>query len=233
MIEFDPREADKYVIMTRDEVRRLDAWAIDSLGVPGVVLMENAGRSCAELIIDRLKAADRPRVCIFCGTGNNGGDGFVIARHLAIVDIGVLVVICGDKERIKGDALTNLAVIERMDVAVERMEMDGDRILSQVRELASGCEMLVDAIFGTGLQGELRGEYPELITCLNSCGAEIVAVDIPSGMDCDTGLPLPICTEASFTVTFAAVKKGFVACPEAHAATGTVFVASIGAAGGP
>lgn len=232
MIEFDPREADKYVVMTRDEVRRLDAWAIDSLGVPGVVLMENAGRSCAELIIDRLKGASRPRVCIFCGTGNNGGDGFVIARHLAIADIGALVVICGDKERIKGDALTNLAVIERMGLAIERMDLDGGRILPQVSKLTSGCEMLVDAIFGTGLQGELRGEYPELITCLNSCGVEIVAVDIPSGMDCDTGLPLPICTEATFTVTFAAVKKGFVACPEAQAVTGKVFVASIGVGSG-
>lgn len=232
MIEFDPKEAAKYVVMTRDEVRRLDAWAIDSLGVPGVVLMENAGRSCAELIIDRLKGTDRPRVCIFCGTGNNGGDGFVIARHLAIADIGVLVVICGDKERIKGDARVNLGVIERMGLAIERMDLCGGRILSQVREMTSGCEMLVDAIFGTGLQGELRGEYPELITCINSCGVEIVAVDIPSGMDCDTGLPLPICTEATVTVTFAAIKKGFVVCPDAASATGKVFVASIGAAGG-
>jgi NAD(P)H-hydrate epimerase len=143
------------------------------------------------------------------------------------------VVICGDKERIKGDALTNLAVIERMGVAIERMDMDGGRILSQVGKFTSGCEMVVDAIFGTGLQGELRGEYPELITCLNSCGVEIVAVDIPSGLDCDTGLPLPICTEATVTVTFAAVKKGFVACPDALAATGKVFVASIGVGSGP
>src|SRR4030043_1127591 len=97
----------KYVIMTRDEVRAFDAWAINELGIPGVVLMENAGRSCAGLVEDKLKDISEPKVCIFCGTGNNGGDGNVIARHLLNSGFEVTVAICGDCKKIKGEEKKN------------------------------------------------------------------------------------------------------------------------------
>src|SRR3989304_6069917 len=95
------------LILSRDEVRAFDAWAIQSLGLPGLVLMENAGRSCAEMIRQKLTGVARPKVCIFCGTGNNGGDGYVIARHLLNEGLSVTVALCGDLDKVGGEARGN------------------------------------------------------------------------------------------------------------------------------
>jgi len=217
-----------FAVMSRDEVRRFDSWAISAMQVPGVVLMENAGRGCAEVILERLGEDRDARVCIFCGTGNNGGDGYVIARHLVNNAIAVRVLICGDAGRIKGDALVNLKIIERMNLSIDSFDLSMDRLPRRVCDVTADCEMIVDAIFGTGLKGELRDEYVGLISCINAQPAPVVAVDIPSGLDCDTGLPLPVCIEARATVTFAAVKKGFVECADSVRATGDIYVASIG-----
>ncbi len=214
--------------MSRDEVRGFDLWAIDEMGVPGVVLMENAGRGCAEVVLERLGDGQGHEVCIFCGTGNNGGDGYVIGRHLFNNGVGVRFVVCGDAGKIKGDALVNFRVVELMGLPVERLDLSAGELPRRVGALVAGCDMIVDAIFGTGLSSELREEYVGLISCINAQGKRIVAVDVPSGMDCDTGLPMPVCIEAEATVTFVAVKKGFVDCAEAAQATGDVYVASIG-----
>jgi hydroxyethylthiazole kinase-like uncharacterized protein yjeF len=218
----------KCVVMSRDEVRAVDSWAINTLGIPGVVLMENAGRSCAQLIKDRLKGATHPRVCIFCGTGNNGGDGYVIARHLLNSGFGVVVVICGERDKIKGDGRTNLEILERMGQPIEQLDLDEADVPRRVAALARGTDMLVDALFGTGLSGPLRGKYRELIDSINSVGCPILAVDIPSGLDCDTGESLGAAVKATYTVTFVAVKKGFTVTRSALDYTGEVFVASIG-----
>jgi len=169
-----------FAVMSRDEVRRFDSWAISAMQVPGVVLMENAGRGCAEVILERLGEDRDARVCIFCGTGNNGGDGYVIARHLvnnAIAvrvlicgDAGrikgdVRVLICGDAGRIKGDALVNLKIIERMNLSIDSFDLSMDRLPRRVCDVTADCKMIVDAIFGTGLKGELRDEYVGLISC--------------------------------------------------------------------
>lgn len=228
MKEYSPESKEKYIIMTRRQVRDFDAWAINQMHIPGIVLMENAGRSCAELIVDHLKNVNKPKVCIFTGTGNNGGDGYVIARHLANTRIDVIVVICGDRSKIKGDALINLRIIENMKLPIELIDPSDENILNVIRSKAAGCQVIIDAIFGTGLQGELRDEYARLITSINACGIDIIAVDIPSGLDCDTGLPLPVSIEAAATVTFVAVKKGFAVCPQSRQATGRVYIASIG-----
>ena len=228
MKKFEPTDADGFVVMSRDEVRRFDAWAINELGIPGVVLMENAGRSCAELIIAKLADIDEPKVCIFCGTGNNGGDGYVIARHLAGAAIATSVVICGDKSRVKGDALINLEIIEGLKLSIGRLEMTPGRIAEQVAEFARGSCLLVDALFGTGLKGELAAPYPELINAVNTCNLPVVAVDIPSGLDCDTGQPLGAAIKAAYTVTFVAVKKGFVTDADSVNYTGKIHIASIG-----
>jgi NAD(P)H-hydrate epimerase len=227
MEQFDPTDAKKFVVMSRSEVRRFDAWAINELGIPGVVLMENAGRSCAEFIIARLTDIDNPKVCIFCGIGNNGGDGYVIARHLANAAIVPCVVICGDKTRIAGDALTNLNIIEGMKLPIHQMDLD-EPIGEQVTAITEGCNILVDALFGTGLTGELRAGFRELIKSINSQNLPVVAVDIPSGLDCDTGLPLGEAIKAIATVTFVAVKKGFATNTRASKYTGPVYIASIG-----
>jgi len=249
----------KCLVMTRDEVRAFDRWAIDTLGLPGVVLMENAGRSCAELIKDKLKHISWPKVCIFCGTGNNGGDGSVIARHLINSGFNVVVVLCGDRGKVKGDAKINLDVLEQLGQSIEQLDLTDTNSLSQichpersegsgrhkqevprcarndilsniavrVKNFAAGADMLVDALFGTGLSGQLSSEYKTLIESINAQNCPILAVDIPSGLDCDTGQPLGAAIKATYTVTFVAMKKG-VTISSAVQYTGEVFVASIG-----
>jgi len=192
------------------------------------VLMENAGRGCAEVISKRYGPMRGSGVCIFCGGGNNGGDGYVIARHLTNMGADVVVVVCGEREKIKGDALTNLEIVERMGLRVEHLEPTAAGLPARIANATQGRSVLVDALFGTGLTGELRSEHAQLIACINAQGIPIAAVDIPSGLDCDTGEPLPVCIEADATVTFVAVKKGFTCDEETLAATGDIYVASIG-----
>jgi len=187
----------KSVVMTREEIRAFDAWAINTLGIPGVVLMENAGRSCAELIKDKLAGVDNPKVCIFCGTGNNGGDGYVIARHLLNSGFRVAVVVCGDRNKIKGDAKINLDILEGLGQAIEQLRVEEDNIGELVESFAGGADMLVDSLFGTGLSGRLSDKYEELIESINGLNYPILAVDIPSGVDCDSGEPLGAAIRAS------------------------------------
>lgn len=218
----------KCAAMSREEVRAFDRWAIEELGVPGVVLMENAGRSCAEMIKDKLAGATNPKVCIFCGTGNNGGDGYVIARHLLNSGFEIVVVICGDRDKIKGDAKINLDILEGLGQRVEELDLSDSDVPGMVEAFCSGADMVVDGLFGTGLQGELKEEYKRLIESINTQNCPILAVDIPSGLDCDTGEPLGAAVKASWTVTFAAVKRGFTLSKAATKYTGEIFVASIG-----
>ena len=214
-------------VMTKEQVRAVDSWAINTLGIPGVVLMENAGRSCAEHIKEKLKPIASPKVCIFCGTGNNGGDGYVIARHLLNSGFKVQVVICGDRMKIKGDAKINLDILEKLGHIIEQINPKEDDVPARVKEFTTDTDMIVDGLFGTGLSGPLRDDYIQLIDCINACDCPILAVDIPSGLDCDTGRPLGAAVRASCTVTFVAVKKGFVS-EGAASYTGEIYAASIG-----
>ena len=212
----------------QDEVHAFDAWAINELGIPGVVLMENAGRSCAELIEKELAGAANPKVCIFCGTGNNGGDGYVIARHLLNSSFRVVVVVCGDGKKIKGDAKKNLDILERLGQPIKQLNLKDSDIPGQVETFSANADMLVDSLFGTGLSGQLSDEYKQLIKSINAQHCPILAVDIPSGLDCDTGKHLGAAIKANYTVTFVAVKKGFTSTNTAAPYTGEIFVASIG-----
>ncbi|MGA2322608.1 MAG: NAD(P)H-hydrate epimerase [Sedimentisphaerales bacterium] len=226
MKKFQPDQ--KCLLMSRDEVRAFDAWAIKELGVPGIVLMENAGRSCAQFIIETLSKVKKPKVCIFCGTGNNGGDGFVIARHLLNAGFAITVVVCGNIAKIRNDARVNLDILIDLGLKIERLDMEGTEVIdARVTKLANEANMIIDAIFGTGLTGTLRDEYKQLIESINELGCPILSVDIPSGLDCDTGLPLGAAIKANCTVTFVAVKKGFV-FENARPYTGDIFIASIG-----
>ncbi len=228
MKEWTVDNTDEFSVMTRQQVRDFDAWAINSMNIPGVVLMENAGHNCASLILQMLEGKTAPTVCIFCGAGNNGGDGFVIARHLFNHGVAVTIVMCADPVKITGDAQINYQICRNMRLPIQVLDIESDSLCVNVENAAEGCYLLVDAIFGTGLSGELRSAYALLVSCINSHNIPIVAVDIPSGLDCDTGLPLPVCIEAQATVTFAAIKKGFTECLESRRATGRVFVADIG-----
>ncbi len=217
----------KYIVMTRDEARAFDFHAINTIGIPGVVLMENAGRSCAELVIEKLRDITTPKVCIFCGMGNNGGDGYVIARHLRNAGFVVTVVICGDKRKIKGDAKINLDILASLNQAVEQVDPDSSDIVKIIEKYGSNADMIVDCLFGTGLTGIIKGGYKRIIDAINSLTCPVLAVDIPSGLDCDTGEPLGAAVQADYTVTFIAMKKGFTN-ERASIYTGEIYIASIG-----
>jgi len=198
--------------LTRDEVRELDCRAIHDFGVPGVVLMENAGRGCAELLM-RLNPERKP-VVILCGPGNNGGDGFVIARHLDNAGWPVKAWLFAQPEKLAGEAAVNYHIA---------------RVTGLVGESASALDgWVVDALFGTGLSRGLAKPFDTWVATMNASKCPILAVDIPSGLDCDTGEPLGPCVRATHTATFVAAKRGFLN-PNAKQWTGEVHVIDIGA----
>ncbi len=235
-IIFDMYKYDSNIHKTisRDQARSFDLWAIRETGIAGVVLMENAGRSCAEFISLMTAEWKNRQVCIFAGIGNNGGDGFVIARHLANKGISVRTVICGNPAKLTGDAKTNYEIICRLRPTacpqgffeIHSLDLSGN-VAEQVQKFTADCNIIVDAIFGTGLSGILRGGFDVLINEINRLGKPVVAIDIPSGLDCDTGMPLGTAIRAKATITFIAAKNGF-ASPDSIAYTGEVYVACIG-----
>jgi NAD(P)H-hydrate epimerase len=212
------------MFLSREQVRAIDRRAIDEFGVPGVVLMENAGRGAAEVL---LALGARGPIVICCGKGNNGGDGFVIARHLDNHGVPVRVLLLARPEKLMGDAALNFDVLRRSGVSID---MRGGQPVDDeaLRQELAGAEWVVDALFGTGLTGGVRPPFDHVIAAINASGAKVLAVDIPSGLDCDTGEPLGATVRAHHTVTFVAQKKGF-AQPAAREWVGEIHVADIGA----
>ncbi|NLX57504.1 MAG: NAD(P)H-hydrate epimerase [Phycisphaerae bacterium] len=213
--------------MTRDEVREFDRRAIEELGVPGLVLMENAGRQAADAAERMLRAAHGRRALIVAGRGNNGGDGFVIARHLLTRGYEVHVLLAADPAQIVGDAATNLAVLEPLGIDVRRLPEAAATARAAVLLATEDADLVVDALLGTGLRGDVREPHLSAIEAMNASGRLILAVDIPSGLDADTGCPLGAAVMAHTTVTFAAAKTGF-SSPEAREFVGELVVADIG-----
>jgi NAD(P)H-hydrate epimerase len=214
--------------LSRDEVRELDRRAIEGFGVPGVVLMENAGRGCAELLM-RLNPERKPTV-ILCGPGNNGGDGFVIARHLDIHGWPVGVQVLAKSNRQPGDADVNFDILFTAGIPFTQYHPEhlGEPQADFLRRSVAKAGWVVDALFGTGLARPLGTPYSELVDAVNAAGNPVLAVDIPSGLDCDTGEPLGPTVRATHTATFVAPKKGFLN-PKAREWTGEVHVIDIGA----
>lgn len=228
MREWTGENTHMFTVMSRRSARAFDAHAMEELGIPGAVLMENAGRGAAEVILEHSGICPIEKAVIFCGCGNNGGDGFVIARHLVNRRCAVQIVLCGDPARVRGDALTHYHVCSRMHLPIARLEPRLAGLSTSVASHCQGSSVIVDALFGTGLKGELAEPFVALISCLNAQHIPIVAVDIPSGLDCDLGIPLPVSIEAAVTVTFGGLKEGFLNASDTRCATGRVFVASIG-----
>jgi NAD(P)H-hydrate epimerase len=218
----------EYLVLSRDEVRACDRIAMDRYEIPGVVLMENAGGAAARYILTLLSEPGAGRVCVIAGTGNNAGDGFVVARHLYNAGVRVVVLVCGARGRLKGDALINLRIIEHMDLEVKYVNQEQPaEIARTIKSCAQSVDIIVDAMLGTGTAGAPREPIRSAINTINELSVAVVALDIPSGLDCDTGLPLGSVVEAQHTVTFAAMKKGMQNLAAAKYA-GAVTVASIG-----
>jgi NAD(P)H-hydrate epimerase len=212
---------------SRQQVRRLDSLAIEGYGVPGLVLMENAGRQCAAVAGEMLGEPLGRRVLIACGRGNNGGDGLVVARHLANQGAHVQVVLVApidDVLALDSESAVNLRVAIAMGIPIE--EAPSAQAVARAMQPAAAPDLAVDALLGTGAQGEVREPHRSAVEALNRLRCPVLAVDVPSGLDCDTGAPLGIAVRAARTVTFVCPKVGF-ARPGADAYTGVVSVAEI------
>lgn len=213
------------VALTRDEVRTLDNLAIERHHIPGIVLMENAGWRLAVEAFKAVRSGELPEpLLVLCGRGNNGGDGFVAARHLRAWGIKVEVLLVGGMEPATDDAALNFRLYQDCGGKVKRgMEEDAVPLLVGVLKEAGS---LMDALLGTGLKGEIRGLMGDVLTRVSETELPAMAVDIPSGVDADTGKALGPVKKALRTVTFAARKTGFEKAPEI---SGEVVVADIGA----
>jgi len=206
--------------LTRQQSREIDRRAAEEFGLHGLVLMENAGRGAANFLI-RQGIAGSVHVC--CGGGNNAGDGFVMARHLEAAGHSVIVQLFADPASIGGDALANFRVLRH---AGTPLRIPGESCSALDAELQQ-ADWVVDALLGTGIRGTVRERSRMVIDAINRSGRRVLAVDLPSGMDCDTGLPCGACVRASSTATFVAPKSGFTADGAADL-TGTVEVIDIG-----
>jgi NAD(P)H-hydrate epimerase len=236
-------------VLTRDQVRRVDALAIERYGMSGLVLMENAGRGAVDALLafdpsllngsnspptgpprgpgsaaERLPTSNpegvalqlaanperqaAPQVVILCGKGNNAGDGFVIARHLEIRGVAVRVLLLAPPNELTGDAKANFAILQHADVPI--VDVSVGSLESHLNQYAAGAAWLVDALLGTGATGEPREPYAAAIRWMNAQPARRLAVDLPSGLDCDTGEPANATVRADLTATFVAAKPGFL-----------------------
>ena len=213
--------------LTREEMLELDRKAIEEYKIPGIVLMENAGRNVAEEILKMIDDPQQAKVAILCGKGNNGGDGFVVARHLHNHSISVYVFLVAKISDIlkDGDAGTNLQILLNMKIPVKEI-LDIPGVNSILKEL-NGYNILADALFGTGLSGDVREPFKTLISGVNNLNKPTLSVDIPSGLDCNTGKILGAAIKATKTVTFAVAKKGFY-LNDGPSYTGKVIVSDIG-----
>jgi NAD(P)H-hydrate epimerase len=210
-------------VLNRQQVRRLDRRAIDEFGMSGLVLMENAGRGVADVL---QRTAPSGPIVLCCGKGNNGGDGFVIARHLDLRGVAVRVLAFFQPQELTGDAAVNFRILQRCDVPID--VFDGPVAPERLPATLADAAWLVDALLGTGATGDPRPPLDVVIAAMNAAGPPILAVDLPSGLDCDTGAAGRPTIRATRTCTFVAMKPGFLA-PGAEQFTGSVQVLDIGA----
>lgn len=210
-------------VVTGKTMQRLDQRAIEEFGVSGLSLMENAGRGCAEAIIAEFGAGPMLRAVIVAGKGNNGGDGYVIARLLKEQGWHVVTFILAPHDEIRGDARENLDLLSDTPVLFCPEQGGLDRYASTLRE----ATVIVDALLGTGLSSEVEGIYAEAIGLINNSGKPVIAVDIPSGIDAANGRVLGCAVKADSTVTFALAKSGHLLYPGAEY-TGRLRIVDIG-----
>jgi NAD(P)H-hydrate epimerase len=212
-------------ILSAAQMREADRFTIDEIGIPSLVLMENAGRQ----VVAALEAAYEPqlngRIAVLCGRGNNGGDGFVVARTLLQRGVDCAVFVLGIVAEVRGDARVNLDILGRLGVTV--VEINDEQAWELHFSEISQCSLIVDAIFGTGLTQALGGMLETVVADINASGIPIVSIDLPSGLSADTPHLVGDCISATMTVTLAAPKLPLILPPgEAHA--GDVVIADIG-----
>jgi len=209
-------------ILTAAQSGALDKKAVQEFGVPVLLLMENAGRSVSEEALKILQTR-QGRVAIFCGTGNNGGDGFCAARHLLTAGIRADIYLAGRIADVKNEARVNLDILLRLKQKITQAS-PGNLYLIKGKKYG----LIIDALLGVGLKGKIRYLYQELINIINASKAYVLSVDIPSGLDASSGKAAGDCIKADKTVTFVAKKRGMIS-NFGRACCGDILVRSIGA----
>lgn len=207
--------------LSREAVRQVDQLAMDQLGIPGLLLMENAARGVCQQIQN---SGPWRRIVIACGHGNNGGDGLAIARLLAAEGQAAEVLLIRAGRKLSADAQANLDFLVRSGLPVQEAV---NEVAGLIPKSLTAADLIVDCLLGTGMRGVVRAPFADLIEQINASSAQILAVDVPSGMDCDSGEPCGCCVRADRTVTFVAAKQGFAGATAAQW-TGEVTVCQIG-----
>jgi NAD(P)H-hydrate epimerase len=205
--------------LTRAQVREIDRRAVEQYHIPGTVLMENAARGVVELAEKMLAGNAGSNVLIVCGGGNNGGDGLAVARHLHNKRFSVNILLAVPPGDLQDEAQVNWRIVNAMKL---RMQIAMPDLILQ-----HPADLVIDALFGTGLTSPPRADAAALIQAMNKQSNPVLAVDVPSGLDCDLGQPMGVCVRAARTVTFVAEKVGFTK-PRAKHFLGDVTVADIG-----
>lgn len=226
---------DERLVLSREALREVDRLAVEEFAIPSIVLMENAARGLARRALGFMRERGLSRAVILAGPGNNGGDGFALARHLRNAGVEVTILTTHPDDRYAGDAGVNLLICRRMGLAIQTLPPDETAGRVAARRIAQthaeSRALIVDALLGTGLDRPVEGAIASVIGAVNALGdprPPVLSVDIPSGLDADTGRPLGVAVRADLTVTLAARKRGFDA-PGGASHTGKVVVEAIGA----
>ncbi len=219
-------------VFTSDEMKRCDTRAIEEFLLPGIALMENASMGAVEILEKEKGAVVNKRFFILCGPGNNGGDGFAIARHLVNRFAEVVVFSLKKDEEIKGDAATNLAILRKMEAAKTKglsiIHVKNIRTLEEA--LADPPDVILDALLGTGLNAPVSGIVDEILELLHGIDVPVLAVDIPTGINADNGLAMGNAVMADMTVTMGGLKRGLLFA-DGKELSGDIHVADIGTPG--
>jgi len=208
-------------VASSNEIRLLDKEAVEKYGISHEILMENAGAAVARLILHT--ASEEDTVAVIAGPGNNGGDGLVCARHLASHGMDVHVYLVADPERLSELVKKNLDRVALANIPVEKVT---EKNMEELQDVLPFYDVIVDALFGTGLTRPLGGVYKEAVEAINDSGSLVVSVDIPSGINSDTGEVMGTAVKADFTVTFGLPKIGLLLYPGAEYA-GEILVSHI------
>ena len=217
-----PRIVKNYI--TPQYMQRIDRWAQEEYGIPSIVLMENAGRCAAEEVLRTLSLFRIKRVACICGKGNNGGDGFVCARHLINQGVKVDVFLIGDPRQLKGDTRTNYEILKKM--RAEMFSLFFLKSMALFKKRLRHARVIVDAVFGIGFKGAVQEPYKSVIKAMNEANKTIVSIDVPSGLDALTGRAAEYCVKATKTITFVLPKIGFIK-KDGPAFVGKVYIKDI------
>ena len=212
-------------ILNAAQMREADRFTIEEIGIPSLVLMENAGRQVVAAMGAAYESRLDGRVAVLCGRGSNGGDGFVVARTLALRGIDTAVFVVSALADVRGDARINLDILGRLGITV--VEVNDEQTWELHFSEISQCTLIVDALFGTGLKAALSGMMETVVADVNASGIPIISIDLPSGLSADTPYLIGDSIDASMTVTLAAPKLPLV-LPPGEARAGDVVIADIG-----